>query len=150
MYILDGIKNFLELINNNWITIIVIIGLAIAIAKIAMDYFSKSNEEKVAIAKTQISQGILKLITDAELDYSDWASAGAIKRSQVINLIYQEYPILGKVINQEALIAWIDEQIDNALPTLREIIEKQNKNGTDSIASADISDNTTQLVSTAN
>ena len=67
----------------------------------------------------------MKLVADAEEDYSDWASAGAIKRSQVIDLIYKEYPILEKVVDQDSLIQWIDEQIDSALPTLREIIEKQ-------------------------
>lgn len=126
MNILDGIKNFLQLINDNWMNIVVVIGLIIAIARKAVNYFSKSDEEKIAIAKAQISQGILKLIADAEMDYADWVSAGAIKRSQVIDLIYQEYPILEKVVDQESLIAWIDELIDGALPTLREIIEKQN------------------------
>lgn len=125
MNILDGIKNFLQLINDNWMNIAIIIGLIIAIVKKAVSYFSKSDEEKIAIAKTQISQGILKLVADAEEDYSDWASAGAIKRSQVIDLIYKEYPILEKVVDQDSLIQWIDEQIDSALPTLREIIEKQ-------------------------
>ena len=49
MSILDGIKNFLELVNENWTTIVVIIGLVIAITKKAITYFGKSDEEDLNI-----------------------------------------------------------------------------------------------------
>ena len=124
--ILDGIKNFLQLINNNWTTILVIIGLIIAITKKIKSYLSKSDEEKIEIAKQQVKEIILKLTSDAEVDYDEWKKAGSIKRSQVIKDIFIEYPILSKVVNQEELIKWIDETIDDALVTLREIV-KENK-----------------------
>lgn len=126
MVVLNGIKNFLELINQNWTTVIVIISLALAIGKKAKDYLGKSDEEKIEIAKKQIQEIILKLISDAEVDYEEWKKAGSIKRSQVIEEIFIEYPILSKAVDQEALIKWIDENIDNALVTLREIV-KENK-----------------------
>lgn len=124
--ILDGIKNFLQLINNNWTTILVIIGLIIAITKKIKSYLSKSDEEKIEIAKQQVKEIILKLTSDAEVDYDEWKKAGSIKRSQVIKDIFIEYPILSKAVNQEELIKWIDETIDDALVTLREIV-KENK-----------------------
>ncbi|WP_285945928.1 hypothetical protein [Thomasclavelia cocleata] len=123
MSILDGVKNFLELVNENWTTIIVIIGLVIAVTKKAINYFSKSDEEKIAIAKKQIQETMLKLITDAEQDYEEWKQAGSIKRAQVIDELFANYPILSKVTNQEDLIKWIDDVIDEALVTLREIVE---------------------------
>lgn len=123
MSILDGVKNFLELVNENWTTIIVIIGLAIAIAKKGIAYFNKSDEEKIAIAKKQIQETMLKLITDAEENYDEWKQAGSIKRAQVIDELFANYPILSKVANQEDLIKWIDDTIDEALVTLREIVE---------------------------
>ena len=123
MSILDGIRNFLELVNENWTTIIVIIGLVIAIAKKGVAFFSKSDEEKIAIAKKQIQETMLKLITDAEENYDEWNQAGSIKRAQVINELFANYPILSKVANQEDLIKWIDEVIDESLITLREIVE---------------------------
>ena len=129
MDILNGIKNFLSLINDNWTTILVIIGLALALWKKIESYSKLSTDKKIEIAKKQISKNILKLITQAEKDYVEWEKAGSIKRSEVINEIYKEYPILAKVINQEEVVKWIDEQIDNALPTLREII-KQNESTT--------------------
>lgn len=121
---LNGIQNFLSIINNNWTTIIVIIGLVIAIVKKAKDYFSKSDEEKIAIAKAQISETMLKLITDAEVDYEDWNKAGSIKRSQVIKEIFNEYPILSKVTNQDEIITYIDYMIDSSLRELRKTIEE--------------------------
>lgn len=129
MDILNGIKNFLSLINDNWTTILVIIGLALALWKKIKSYSKLSTDKKIEIAKKQISENILKLITQAEKDYAEWEKAGSIKRSEVISEIYKEYPILAKVVNQEELVKWIDEQIDNALPTLREII-KQNESTT--------------------
>ena len=129
MDILNGIKNFLSLINDNWTTILVIVGLALALWKKIESYSTLSTDTKIEIAKKQISENILKLITQAEKDYAEWEKAGSIKRSEVISEIYKEYPILAKVVNQEELVKWIDEQIDNALPTLREII-KQNESTT--------------------
>lgn len=124
MNILNGIQKFLELINDNWTTIMVILGLATAIAKKVKDYLAKSDDEKIAIAKMQIRETILRLVTEAEMDYEEWNVAGSIKRAQVINQIYETYPILSKIIDQPELVEWIDEQIDEALNTLRYIIKE--------------------------
>lgn len=128
MNILNGLQNFLEFINNNWTTIIVIIGLLIAIYRKAKDFFSKSNDEKVAIAKAQIKETMLRMVTEAEVTYEEWNKAGSIKRSQVIEEIYKEYPILSKVVDQTALVEWIDETIDESLKTLREIVSSNTDN----------------------
>lgn len=128
MDILNGIKNFLSLINDNWTTILVIIGLALALWKKIESYSKLSTDKKIEIAKKQISENILKLITQAEKDYAEWEKAGSIKRSEVISEIYKEYPILAKVVNQEELVKWIDEQIDSALPELRKIIDANLEN----------------------
>ena len=131
MDILNGIKNFLSLINDNWTTILVIVCLALALWKKIESYSKLSTDKKIEIAKKQISENILKLITQAEKDYAEWENAGSIKRSEVISEIYKEYPILAKVVNQEELVKWIDEQIDNALPTLRDIIKENEKDTLD-------------------
>ena len=131
MNVLNGIQNFLQIINDNWTTILVIIGLLLALWKKIDSYRKLSTDQKIAIAKKQISENILKLITQAEKDYAEWEKAGSIKRSEVISEIYKEYPILAKVVNQEELVKWIDEQIDNALPTLRDIIKQNEKDKSD-------------------
>ena len=121
MNILNGIQNFLMLVNEHWTEIIVIIGMALALYKRVKGYLGKTNEEKIEIAKVQIKETVLRLVTDAEMDYKEWVKAGAVKRAQVVEEIFMMYPILAKVTNQKELVAWIDDIIDEALETMREI-----------------------------
>lgn len=120
---MEGLQKFLQILNDNWTSILVCAGLIVGIIKKTLDYMSKSQEEKIELAKKQIQTTILKMISDAEVDWQEWSKAGSIKRSQVIKQIYEEYPILTKVVDQDALIKYIDEQIDGALDTLREIVK---------------------------
>lgn len=120
---MEGLQKFLQILNDNWTSILVFAGLIVGIVKKTQDYMSKSQEEKIELAKKQIQTTILKMISDAEVDWQEWSKAGSIKRSQVIKQIYDEYPILTKVVDQDALIKYIDEQIDGALDTLREIVK---------------------------
>lgn len=120
---MEGLQKFLQILNDNWTSILVCAGLIVGIIKKTHDYISKSQEEKIELAKKQIQTTILKMISDAEVDWQEWSKAGSIKRSQVIKQIYEEYPILTKVVDQDALIKYIDEQIDGALDTLREIVK---------------------------
>lgn len=122
MNILNGIINFFTFVVNNWTGIAVIIGLAIGIFRKAKEYAGKTKEEKIAIAKRQIHEIALSLVTKAETDYTDWNKAGKIKRSEVITQIYDKYPVLKEVLNQEELVAYIDAEIDNALKNLEEVI----------------------------
>lgn len=128
-HILAGIKNFLQLIEQNWTLIVAILGILIGIykkiANLVENYKGKSISEQCEIAKKQIAEAMLKWISDAEVDYAEWTKAGSIKRSQVIKRVYEEYPILSKIYNQDEIIAFIDSCIDNSLIELRKIIEDQ-------------------------
>lgn len=119
---LTGIQNFLQFINDNWTAIVIIIALVMSIVLKIKNLFTKDKDGQIEIAKAQIKQTVLKLITDAEVDYNDWVKAGSIKRAQVIQKIYADYPILAKVTDQETLIAWIDAEINNSLKELRKIV----------------------------
>lgn len=130
MNIMTSIERTLRFINDNWTTILVCIGLIIGIYKKIVDYISRTNEEKIEIAKKQVYQTILRIVTKAELDFEDWNSAGSVKRSQVIQEIYNRYPILGKVLEQDEVIAWIDDLINDSLTELETINEK-NEGGVD-------------------
>lgn len=123
---LKGIQNFLQIIDANWTTILVIIGLCLGLYKKIRNYFDKSDEEKITIAKMQIHQAMMKIISDAEMEWKELSQAGSIKRSQVIQKIFEKYPILSKVVDQKSLVDWIDAEINDALKTLREIV-KENK-----------------------
>ena len=126
---LNGIKNFLEFLNANWTVIAVILGLAVALIQRVKVFIGKTDEEKVQIAKKQIKEIMLKMVSEAELDFEDWNKAGAIKRSQVISQIYEMYPILSKVIDQNELIKWLDMEINTSLQTLEDIIDVNKDEG---------------------
>lgn len=127
MNFLDGIKNFLHIIEANWTSILVCIGIIIGLVQRARVFFKKSKEERIEIAKKQVRQTILEMVTKAEKDFADWNKAGEIKRSQVIKEIYDQYPILTEIIDQETVVAWIDEEINNSLKTLRAVVKENEK-----------------------
>ena len=131
MNFLDGLKNFLQLIEANYMTILVCIGIIIGLYQKAKIFFKKDKQERYEIAKQQIREVMLKKITTAEIDFAEWNKSGSIKRSQVIEEIYKQFPILSKVADQEAVVAWIDEEINNSLKTLRTVVkENENKDNT--------------------
>ena len=130
MNFLDGLKNFLQFIEANWTTILICLGIVIGLYQRAKVYFKKDKQERYEIAKQQIKEIMLKKITTAEIDFAEWNKSGSIKRSQVIEEIYKQFPILSKVADQEAVVAWIDEEINNSLKTLRTVV-KENENKED-------------------
>lgn len=124
---MTGLKNFLMFVYQNWTLICVCIGLVIGIYQKAKAFFDKSTDEQIAIAKKQIKEIMLKMVSEAEIDYDEWNKAGSIKRSQVIKKIFELYPILSKAVDQQSVINWIDFQIDNSLETLAEVIKANDK-----------------------
>lgn len=124
MNVLTGIKNFLDFLNENWTMIMSIITIGIVVAKKIKAYFSLSQDKQIEIAKSQISEVMLMLVTRAEVSYSEWVKSGEIKRAEVIDQVFSMYPILSKVSNQEEVILWIDTAIDDALKTMRKIFEE--------------------------
>ena len=119
---LNSIKNILAFVCENWLAILIIAGLAAIAYRKVKAFIARDKDEQVAIAKSQIREFMLKLVSDAEQDYEAWNKAGAVKRAQVIQKIYMDYPILSTIVDQGALIKWIDDQIDAALGELRKII----------------------------
>ena len=119
---MKAIQNLLEVLNEHWTSLLICVGLIVGLIRQTIKFFNQSQDVRIAIAKQQISEIILKMITDAEVDYKDWEKSGSIKRSQVINEIYTKYPILSKAKSQKEVIDFIDTQIDNSLNELRKII----------------------------
>ena len=124
MNVLTGINNFLNFINEHWTMIASIITICIVIANKIKAYFGLSQDKKIEIAKAQISEIMLMLVTKAEVSYSEWVKSGEIKRAEVIDQVFAMYPVLSKVSNQKEIIAWIDLAIDDALKTMRKIFEE--------------------------
>lgn len=138
---LKGIQNFLQFINDNWTTIIIIVSLVVAIVQRVKVYFTKDKKERIEIAKAQIQEIVLKLITDAEVDYKEWEKAGSIKRAQVIQKIYTEYPILAKVADQAEVVKFIDDAINTSLKELRKIVTENQAKENEIAETAEIVEN---------
>ena len=112
---MQSIVNLLQFLNNNWSMIIIIIGLGLTLYKKIKSYLKLSTQQKIDVAWQQIEEVIMKLVSDAELDWKDFSKAGQIKRSAVIEKIYKDYPILNKIMDQDEVLKKIDELIDEAL-----------------------------------
>ena len=130
---MESLKNLLQWVYDNFALIICCAGLMVGIYRKAKKYFMANDEEKkkqfdeaVAITKEKIRETMLKMVNESEDKYKDWVKAGSLKRAEVIAKIYSDYPILSQVVDQEGLIKYIDDTIDEALVTLREIL-KENK-----------------------
>lgn len=116
--------NILMWLKDNWLTLVIDLILIAEIIKQVYVFMNKSKEQKIEIIKAKINEIMLNYVKQAEEDYQDVVKAGALKRAQVIQQLYADYPELSTVINQEEIINYLDESIDNALKTLREIIKE--------------------------
>ena len=134
---MEAIMRLLKWIEQNWTAIVAIIGLAYGIylkaRKTYLDWIVKTEEEKQAelekqieAAKKILAELILSLVSRAEVEWKDEGSKlGQIKRSQVIEQVFELLPVLSYVTDQDELLAYIDELIDKALVIVREKIRTE-------------------------
>lgn len=132
-HIMKGILHFLNWINENWTLIVLVISLILTLffrIKIAINrWFKMTDEEKqkdleeqIVKVRQAIANYILSLVATAEEDWKG-KGLGAIKRAQVIEMIYKDYPILLEVKDQCELMRFFDEHINLALETVREKLQ---------------------------
>lgn len=132
---MNAVMNFLGYLNQNWTMILAIATLLFALymkIKSAVNKWlqmtdeekQKETEAQIAKAKQAIANYILSLVASAEVDW-EGHGLGPIKRAQVIEKIYKEYPILLEVVDQQELMRFIDEHIDQALEIVREKLRKE-------------------------
>lgn len=126
---MTGIERFIGFLSENWVMILVLTGTLISISRLVSKYLALDNAEKIETAKKLIKEIMLKMITEAEIDFEEWNKSGSIKRSKVIAEIYDKYPILSKAASQEEVITFIDGEINSSLKTLREILKENKKEG---------------------
>ena len=132
---MKSIIDLLKWIQDNWASIVTIAVLAFGIYERAKkfweDWKAKTEEEKkqaeqeafdkaVETAKKALADYILILVSKAEIDWqSEEGKLGKTKRAQVIEQIYNKYPILEQVEDKEELLAYIDNLIKEALDVVR-------------------------------
>ena len=118
----SGVRVFLQAINDNWGTIIIIIGLALLLIEKIKKYLKLSKEQKIEIALEGVKQEMLKLMSDAEIQWEDYKKSGQIKKSQVIKEIYTDFPELKRYMSEDELIEKIEKIIDDNMKELNIVI----------------------------
>ncbi len=129
---MKSLMNLLTFLDENWTYIVIIFSLVYGIYKKVMKIIQTSEKSKVDTTIMIVSNIILEKLATAEEDWINYKKTGTIKRSKVINEIYEQYPILKKYVDQEYIINKLDELIDEGLKTLektlQEIKEKSKEN----------------------
>lgn len=106
----------LEFINDNWFVLAIFIAVVIYVVE---ELVKRSEEERIAAAKHLIAVSIDAIVAEAELKFADYEKSGQLKRSYVIQTIYEKYPVFSKVVEQEELFDWIDKLIEQAVARLK-------------------------------
>ena len=118
---MKAITNFLTFLNENWTLILVCLGAIAGIVAKTKNWMAKSQEEKKEAAIEAIRRSMLALVTEAEREYG--SGTGTVKRADVLARIFTQYPILAEVMDIEDTTEMLDEMIDEALVTLRALLE---------------------------
>lgn len=110
-----------------WTYICIFIALGVLTYEKIKKYKKMSEEERVNAALKVIKTEVLKLMSDAEINWKDFYKAGEIKKSEVIDEIYERFPFLTEYINQEELIIKISEMIEDGMDKMNQILNSKNK-----------------------
>lgn len=129
---MTSITNLLKFLEENWSQIIIILALAFTVYKKWQSFSKMSEKEKVDTAILIVSEIILEKLAKAEEDWINYKKTGTIKRSKVINEIYEQYPVLKTYADQEYIINKIDEFIDEGLKNLEKTIKDIKEQNTQS------------------
>lgn len=114
--------DIIAVLNSAWSIFIVILGIGIFAYSKITSYMKLSKEQKVEAALKVVKSELLKLMSDAEIEWQDFAKSGEIKKSQVITEIYNKFPFLADYISQDELIAKISEMIEEKMADMNKII----------------------------
>ena len=120
---MKGILSILNFINDNWASIIAVVGLIFAIAGKTIQFLKLTKEQRKAFITGQVEDMVLYLVAEAEALYG--SKTGEIKKSYVINKIFTAIPQLKDLISQEELTKVIDSAIEEALEKIKEIATRK-------------------------
>ena len=119
---MKGISNTLFFIQENWSNIIFIFSIILVCCDKVRDYVKLSKEDRVEATLVIIKEELLKLMSEAELDWKHIQKSGELKKSQVIKKIYEQFPNLNEYVDQDELIERISNMIDEGMEKMNAII----------------------------
>lgn len=118
---MNAINNLIQFLNDNWTLLTAIAAGVFGICVKVKRWLKKSKVERQKAAIEAVRLSMLDLVTNAEKEFG--TGAGVIKRSQVLNKIFEQYPVLAEALNIEDTTSMLDEMIEDALDDLREMLE---------------------------
>ena len=107
-------------INNT----IALVGFVFLLSVEIKKYLKMSDEEKVQAALKAIKPILLKHMSEAEVKWDNYKKAGELKKSAVIQKVYDQFPVLKTYKNQDELIKMIETMIDEQLVEVNRIINE--------------------------
>ena len=121
-----AIQNTIEFFENNWLNLILILGVIGVAIERCFYLLSLSKEKKIELILKTVRREILALMSQAEVEWSYFSKSGEIKKAQVISKIYEKFPILAEYINQDKLVSKISKMIEDEKSNMDKIINKKN------------------------
>ena len=121
---MNGINNFANLIQGQWTNIVVVIAIIAGLVRSIITYYTMNEEQRVQAALKVISEELMKMMVQAEIQWKDYKKSGELKRSQVIKDIYNQFPFLSRYMDQEKLVQTIYEMIDKQMDNMNELMKK--------------------------
>ena len=102
----------------------------------------KENERKRLIEATlkKIKDIMPYLTANAEENWNHLDKSGIIKRSEVLSIIYESYPILKELCDEEWIVSEIDRIINQTLVDIRKITRKEESNENLIVESAEMTE----------
>lgn len=122
---MTSINNTLGLIENYWSMLIIIIALVVLTIEEVRKYKAMTREQRIEAALSVVKGELLKLMSDAEIEWSEYKKSGALKKSQVLKEIYTQFPFLQDYINQDELVTKITEMIDAEMENMNKILKEK-------------------------
>lgn len=116
------VNNVVNSLSNSLPTIIIVIAIIIGVVRMVIQYSKMTKEERVNTALKVIKEELLKLMSDAEIEWEDYKKSGELKKSQVLKEIYYQFPFLATYIDQDTLVNKLYELIDNEMENMNKII----------------------------
>ena len=123
VYFLDGFYNFFRFLVEHWTSLIICMALILVMSQKIIAFMQLEHDKKVEIAWKIISEKMLACVMDAENEYQ--SGTGRIKRSAVIAKVYEAYPILNNIADQEEVLEKIDELINVSLVEMKKILSSK-------------------------
>ena len=81
-----------------------------------------SKEERLEAILKIVKTQLLKFMGEAEVQWEAYKKSGALKKSQVIQKIYEQFPLLKEYIDQDTLIQKISDMIEDEMENLNKVL----------------------------